>query len=337
VSATKYKCNWQAVKNKSRIWDKWLFIIPRSCVDIHPNSSTWTSLADRECVWKSTIPIKMRLDKCPGRLVTCYYYYGLSIALLLIILSLLQSAECYSSQPSQKVTTHRRYSSDKQSSYFQNPLCNSVKCKSTNNIASTKLKSPKTTSKLSFPGLVTSTPRSSSLLAIHDIHELKDLMKKKRKKCKGVNYKGFECQKVKWYMWLVNEFDNNVTEVTPWIELLRNEDLSDLAVSQSELVGLPETWYDKLLHKLVTKWGGPIDQFMFQKYKEYVTSRELKLKVPIIGEVKMSPRVHSVAVTGRSTPRWFWDPGFNLKLKLPFFKDELSELIFVFQTLGYKY
>lgn len=160
-----------------------------------------------------------------------------------------------------------------------------------------------------------------------DITSLARSVLGQRKKCKLDKYKGFKCQRLKFYLWLINRLDQTSTPLNSWIEFVRNEDLSDnVTLSGSEL--MPDTWGENYVFHILTKWGDPMDLFLFHKYKEFVKSRELKLKVPNLMEIKVSPRTHAVTEVGRSTPRIFWDPGFNLKLKLPFFKDELSELHF---------
>jgi hypothetical protein len=252
-------------------------------------------------------------------------YLDLSVSFRLLFLTVIVGASVFSNtaNAAQSVTNHRGYSNtDRNNSIAKNPLlCESTKCHSTNG-----KKLPFRSPISSANGASAKSTHLSSIYSLVDLHELQALMRRKRKKCKLSQYKGFDCQKVKWYTWLVNQFENNKTEINSYVELLRNRQLSDSALTESDL--FPENWYENLVFELLQKWGSPVDQFIFHKYKEFIKSREVRLKVPHLGEVKVSPRVHPVAVTGRSTARWFFDPGFNLKLKLPFFKDELSKLEF---------
>lgn len=161
-----------------------------------------------------------------------------------------------------------------------------------------------------------------------DTADMKTLAKSvlaQRKKCKTLSNKGFTCQRLKLYSWLMQNFlDVSNTRVNPWVELVRNRDLSEnVSLSESEL--MPENGPEGYIFNLLLRWGDPADRFLFHKYKEFVKSREVRVKIPHLFQVSLSPRTRAVSETGRSTPRIFWDPGFNLKLKFPFFKDELSK------------
>jgi len=152
---------------------------------------------------------------------------------------------------------------------------------------------------------------------------LNKLIRKKTRKCLRKGNKGFHCEKLKWARWLKSQMDKNVTQLSDYMELVVDPSAENTVTSVQ-----PENWPEKLVYKIVQRWGDAIDHLLFYKYKKFANTRELKVQVPSLFQVKLAPNRHEVAL-GRSG-RTFWDPGFNLKLKLPFFHDELSKLSFHF-------
>lgn len=212
-----------------------------------------------------------------------------------------------------------------------NPLlpCSGTKCRR-------RRKSSKTNKQPSLPisdkishnastSVMTSTNLSTSL----DLKSLAKSVVRQRKQCKSGKKAGFSCRRLGWISWMISQLDRPNTPLHPWVELVKNPELSEnVSLSENEL--MPENWPEEKLFSLLQRFGDPMDRLLFHKYKEFVKSRELRVRVPHLFEVKLTPRTHAIAGTGRSTPRIFWDPGFNLKLKLPFFKDELSKCFPIF-------
>lgn len=175
---------------------------------------------------------------------------------------------------------------------------------------------------------------SSALVQRKDetFEELTKLMKQKRKDCKKVEAgkknsttttsvrKSFFCERLKWNSWLLDQLKKNSTKlISQFVKLTKNPELSDSLV-ESEIIN-PENWGEQFVYKMIQNYGEPVDKLLFYQFKKYTKSRELEVSIPKIFELKVSPRTHQEGSTGRT----LFDPGFNLKLKLPFLKDELSK------------
>jgi len=196
--------------------------------------------------------------------------------------------------------------------------------------------------KMNLISVLPETPRSlMSLkkLTPDSIHEINTFIKKKRRYCKLHDFEGFPCKKLKFVTWLARQMEKNTTKITSWLEFVKKSDNDTVEHSSSSSKDLssikPDIWPEKVVYRLIKSWGDPDDLFTFYKYKDFIKSRELKVSLPYEVVLKISPRSSDEHETqeekdiGRSnsvgSARIFWDPGFNLKLKLPFFRDELSE------------
>ncbi|CAL8115422.1 unnamed protein product [Orchesella dallaii] len=171
------------------------------------------------------------------------------------------------------------------------------------------------------------------------IHEINTFIKKKRRYCKLHDFNGFPCKKLKFVTWLAKKMENDTTEITPWLEFVKKSENETVgrSLSSKDLSSIkPDYWLEKVVYRLIKSWGDPDDLFTFYKYKDFIKSRELKISLPYEVVLKISPQSSKEhekkeeTSIGRSSnsvgsARIFWDPGFNLKLKLPFFRDELSK------------
>lgn len=178
-------------------------------------------------------------------------------------------------------------------------------------------------------------------LTSENILEINKFVRKKRHYCKSRRFNNFSCKKLKFSMWLAKQMENNVTKLNSWLEIVKNNDMDvvdSTSRSSKDVRDIkPIFWPEKIIYRLIQAWGDPEDLFAFYKYKDYINSRELKVKLPFKAELRVAPKgfsgkelsarssSSSVAKLTQDTARIFWDPGFNLKLKLPFFRDELSK------------
>lgn len=117
----------------------------------------------------------------------------------------------------------------------------------------------------------------------------------------------------------MNQLAKNSTPIfNSYVKLVKNANVSDMT-NEAELA--PESGPERLVFRLISAFGEPVDKVLFYQLKKYAKSRDLEVTVPHLVSLQMSPRTRSEAVTGRT----LFDPGFNLKLKFPFFHDELSK------------
>lgn len=171
------------------------------------------------------------------------------------------------------------------------------------------------------------------------IHEVRRYFKKKRHYCKLNFFQSLPCKKLKLSMRLASEMDKNSIKLNDWVEIVKASDYNFTILNTSKPfqgVG-PLYWPEKIVYRLIKSWGGLDDMYMFFKYKDFVNSHELKVSLPYKVELKVAPKLASEGSSKsralsnsptsyfKETARFFWDPGFNLKLKLPFFRDELSK------------
>lgn len=167
-----------------------------------------------------------------------------------------------------------------------------------------------------------------------NILQINKFVKEKRHYCKQKNNAGFPCKKLKFSMWLAKQMESNNTKLSDWLEIVKRSDIEAKSDTSKDLKEVrPDIWPEKIVYRLIKAWGDPEDLFVFYKYKDFVKSRELKISLPYETELTISPQssnellesARSSSLYSMGSPRFFWDPGFNLKLKLPFFRDELSE------------
>lgn len=178
-------------------------------------------------------------------------------------------------------------------------------------------------------------------LTSENILEINKFIRKKRHYCKSRHFNNFSCKKLKFSMWLAKQMENNVTKLNSWFEIVKNDDkdvVPSTSRSSKDVRDIkPIFWPEKIIYRLIQAWGDPEDLFVFYKYKDYINSRELKVTLPFKAELRVAPKgftgkelsarssSSAAAKLSQDTARIFWDPGFNLKLKLPFFRDELSK------------
>ena len=168
------------------------------------------------------------------------------------------------------------------------------------------------------------TPSESSGIIHFD--ELTKILKFKRRDCKKMgrsvgnkDRQSFTCEKLKLSSWLLHQLEKNSTDIlSSYVRLTRSSNLSEIT-HETEL--LPESWPEKVVYRMISKFGEPVDKLLFYQFKKYTKSRQLYVEIPHLLQLQLSPRTHSEVSTGRT----LFDPGFNLKLKLPFFQDELSK------------
>jgi len=119
----------------------------------------------------------------------------------------------------------------------------------------------------------------------------------------------------------MDQLEKNTTELfDSYVRLVRNANMSDLT---EEVDLMPESGPERLVYRLIKTIGEPVDKLLFYQFKKYTKSRELQLTIPHLVNLQLTPRTHSEVQTGRT----LFDPGFNMKLKFPFFHDELSKCI----------
>lgn len=188
-------------------------------------------------------------------------------------------------------------------------------------------------------------------LTPENIQQINKYVRQKRHYCKLHRFESFTCRKLKLSLWLAKQLERNVTRLTSWMEIVRSDELgasemnngsrgaSQGRTSQMDLASVrPTNWPEKIAFRLIKAWGDPEDLFVFYKYKDFANSRELKIELPYQAQLKVSPKTdqeleeqargkltNGLSELSQETQRFFWDPGFNLKLKLPFFRDELSK------------
>jgi hypothetical protein len=164
--------------------------------------------------------------------------------------------------------------------------------------------------------------------------ELTSLLRKKRKDCRKSPSKtktglsAFTCEKLKLSSWLMDELEQNSTSlIETYVKLVKNTKISEIT-DEAELS--PESVPEKLVFRLIKAFGEPVDKLLFYQFKKYTKSRELQVTIPHLVSLEVSPRTRSELETGRT----LFDPGFNMKLKFPFFHDELSKSHFALSQIS---
>lgn len=152
-----------------------------------------------------------------------------------------------------------------------------------------------------------------------NIDELFKKVRTSREECEKKQSVSFYCERIRWSWWLVKKLQANSTKLSDYVELVRR---SEQDFPNNDTQAFPVTKLEKLARGLLSKWGEPVDQLVFSQLRKYLTSRDLKVTIPSIGTaLQFGPSTPPSGETGRI----LFDPGFNLKMKLPFFRDELSE------------
>ena len=165
--------------------------------------------------------------------------------------------------------------------------------------------------------------------------ELYKKVRSSRKECDQKHSKSFYCERVRWSWWFVKKLQANTTKLNDYVELVRRSDGDLPSTTYNDTDGaFPVTKLEKVARGLLKKWGQPADQLVFSQLRKYVTSRDLKVTIPSIGTaLEFGPSSHPSG-DGGETGRILFDPGFNMKMKLPFFRDELSKLTMGFLTFS---
>ncbi|CAG7714115.1 unnamed protein product [Allacma fusca] len=163
------------------------------------------------------------------------------------------------------------------------------------------------------------TSHNSSEHGAIPLGQLSQQVKESRYQCKLTHSKSFYCQRVQWAWWFINKLEKNTTRVNDYLQLIRRSDMDTPKLDETDL--LPESYPEKVVFDFLKKWGAPVDQYVFMKFKKYFKTSEVKVALPKLGtSLILGPVTHSSGSTGR----FIFDPGFNLKMKLPFFRDELK-------------